>query len=82
MNSPDSAVLTVAVSQCDENSENMWNTDNRDLPIVNLSINYLLHFFFYIKKIEVMRGHYLFLHYLRIVRIKNLVRLRQEQVYK
>lgn len=81
MNAPDSAVLTVAVSQCDENSEKTWNTHNRDLPIVNLIIYYLLQLVL-IMKIEATHGRCLFLHYLRIVCIKNLVRLRQEQVYK
>lgn len=64
-----------------KSQKNMVNKNNKYLPIANLSINCLLELHL-ITKIEVLRGRCLFLHCLRVVCIKNLVRLRQEQVYK
>lgn len=76
MNAPNSSVLTMAVSQYDETSENIWNTVSiSQLLISQSAISFNLF-------CQVLKGHYLFLYYLRIAYIKNLVRLRLKQVHK
>lgn len=47
MNAPNSTVLTMAVSQYDETSENIWNTiDISQLLISQTAISFNCYFFF------------------------------------